>query len=98
MKLGTLTRALAIAQPLTPAAEHPIAAPAGPVRPVPADDRYPPTGLARLSLMRIAAPAFREARPSLRGLSFAALVVMPIAVVAAYYLGIIALTPSTNCV
>ena len=40
MNLGTLTRALAIARPLSPAAEHPVAAQAGATRPMPAVPKY----------------------------------------------------------
>ena len=82
MKLGGLTRALAIAWPISPAAEHPVA--------VTSDGSHAPTALTRLSLVRAGSPAMRPVRPSLRGLSFAALVVMPIAVAAAYYFAVAA--------
>jgi len=90
MKLATLTRALAIVRPPSPAAEHPIAAQAEAARPVPTEARPAPAVLPRLSLVRAATPAIRQTRPSLRGLSFAALVVVPIAVTAAYYFAIAA--------
>ena len=90
MNLGSLTRALAIARPLSPAAEHPVAVSGGAVRPVPAEGRQALTGLTRLSLVGAGTPAIRNARPSLRGLSFAALVVMPIAVAAVYYFAVAA--------
>ncbi len=79
MRLATLTRALAIARPLSPAAEHPITAPR--------DGRH---GLTRLSPVRIGTPAIRHARLSPRSLSFAALVVMPIVIAAAYYFAVAA--------
>ena len=82
MRLGSLTRALPIARPLAPAAEHPVA--------VSVDGRHALSGLTRLGLVRAGTPAIRHARPSLRGLSFAALVVMPIAVAAAYYFAVAA--------
>jgi capsular polysaccharide transport system permease protein len=90
VNFGTLTRALAVARPLSPAAEHPVAVSAGAARPVPAEGRQALTGLPRLSLVGAGTPAIRSARPSLRGLSFAALVVMPIAVAAAYYFAVAA--------
>ena len=79
MKLAGLTRVLTIARPLVPADEHPVA--------VPVDGRH---ALTRLSLGRAASPAIRPVRPSLRGASFAALVVMPVAVAAAYYFAVAA--------
>jgi len=79
VRLATLTRALAIARPLSPAAEHPIAGPR--------DGRH---GLTRLSPVRIGTPAIRHARLSPRSLSFAALVVMPIVIAAAYYFAVAA--------
>ncbi len=82
MRLGSLTRALPIARPLAPAVEHPVA--------VSVDGRHALSGLTRLGLVRAGTPAIRHARPSLRRLSFAALVVMPIAVAAAYYFAVAA--------
>lgn len=90
MKLNTLTRALAIARPASPAAEHPVVAQDRPARPVPAEPGRSPIAPPRLSLVHAATPAIRQVRPSLRGLSFAALVVMPIAVAAAYFFAIAA--------
>jgi capsular polysaccharide transport system permease protein len=87
---GSLTRALASVRPLSPAAEHPVAVSGSANRPAPAEGRRALTGLPRLSLVGAATPAIRNARPSLRGLSFAALVVMPIAVAAAYYFAVAA--------
>src|SRR5258707_14502155 len=86
MKLATLTRALTIARPLAPGAEHPVAQAAA----APAETRYLPSRLTYLSLVRGGAPAIRQARPSLRSLSFAVLVGMPIAVGAAYYFAVAA--------
>src|SRR5439155_9549711 len=48
------------------------------------------SGLPRLNLVRAGTPTMRHAPPSLRGLSFAVLVVMPIAVAAAYYFAVAA--------
>jgi capsular polysaccharide transport system permease protein len=86
MKLGTLTRALPTERPPSPAAELP----GGAARSMPPETRHAPIALPRLSLVRAATPTIRQARPSLRGLSFAALVMLPIAVAAAYYFAIAA--------
>jgi capsular polysaccharide transport system permease protein len=86
----TLTRALAITRPPGPTGSHPVPAPAPAV---------PPAAIARPSLpsvWRRLAPAAgdprapRPARPSWRGLSFAALVVLPTAIAAAYYFAVAA--------
>ncbi len=90
MRLGRLTRALAVARPFSPAAGHPVPAQAGAPRPAPADRRHALTRLTRLALVPAGTPAIERARLSLRGLSFAALVVMPIAVTAAYYFAVAA--------
>src|SRR4029077_20379171 len=87
MRLATLTRALAIVRPPSPTGEYPVAAQA---RPVPAEARNAPTALPRLSLVRAATPPIRPPRPSLRTLSFAVLVVVPITVTAAYYFAVAA--------
>jgi capsular polysaccharide transport system permease protein len=87
MKLATLSRALALVRPPSPAGEYPVAAGG---QPVPAEVRDAPLALPRLSLVRAATPAIRQPRPSLRTLSFAVLVVMPIAVAAAYYFAVAA--------
>jgi capsular polysaccharide transport system permease protein len=75
VRLAGLTRALAIARPLPPTAGHRLARSAEAARPAPV-----PAGT----------PALTHDRPSLRGLSFAVLVVMPIAVTAAYYFAVAA--------
>ncbi len=83
MRGGTLARALAIAWPLSPAAGPPVPAAAVAVLPH-----------ARLTLVPAAAsgaqPVMRESRPSLRGLSFLVLVLIPIAVAGAYYFAVAA--------
>jgi capsular polysaccharide transport system permease protein len=80
---GTLARALAIAWPLSPAAAAPV--------PATAVAALPP---ARLTLVPGALPGappiMRQARPSLRGLSFMVLVLIPIAVAGAYYFAVAA--------
>lgn len=90
MKLASLTRALAIARPLAPAAGQPVAAPAGAALPAAPDGRHALTRLTGLPLVPAGTLAMRHARPSLRGFSFAALVLMPIAVTAAYYFAVAA--------
>ncbi len=90
MRLERLTRALAIARPLSPAAGHSVPAAPGAAPPGPADSRHALTRLTRLALVPAGTPAIERAWPSLRGLSFAALVVIPIAVAAAYYFAVAA--------
>lgn len=90
MRLTGLTRALTIARPFAPTTGHPVAPPAEGARPAPADSRRALTGLARLALIPAATPAIKHARPSLRSLSFAVLVVLPIAVTAVYYFAVAA--------
>jgi capsular polysaccharide transport system permease protein len=85
MKLGTLPRTLAIARPLSPVAARAPGVPAAP-----AEVRVLPAVLPRLGLLRAAAPVIGHARPSLRALSFLAVVVLPITVTAAYYFAIAA--------
>ena len=87
MKLGTLTRALTMARPVSPVGDQPVAGQIGtPLR----ESRYPPPQLVRPGLLRARLPGLRQARPSLHGLSFAIVVVVPIALAAAYYLAIAA--------
>jgi len=80
---GTLARALAIAWPLSPTAGAPVPAVAVAAPP-----------LARLTLVTSAdsgaRPVMQQARPSLRGLSFMVLVLIPIAVAGAYYFAVAA--------
>ncbi len=87
-----LTGTPAIARPLSPAADHPVAVPSGAALPVPAGRRRALTGLTRL--VPVPVPAGRQspqhARPSLRAVSFVALVLIPIAVSAAYYFAVAA--------
>lgn len=90
MKLGSLTRALALARPLPPAAEYPAPARVEAVLPAPPEGRRALSVLTRLALVPGWTPAIRPARPSLRGLSFAALVLTPIAVASAYYFAVAA--------
>jgi capsular polysaccharide transport system permease protein len=85
VRLAGLTRALAIARPLSLDQEHPVPRPAEAARPAPAESRRGLTGLARLALIPAATPAINQGRPSLRGLSFVVLVVLPVAVTALYY-------------
>jgi capsular polysaccharide transport system permease protein len=85
VRLAGLTRALAIARPLSLDEEHPVARPAEAARPAPADSRRGLTGLVRLALIPAATPAIKHGQPSLRGLSFVVLVVLPVAVTALYY-------------
>jgi capsular polysaccharide transport system permease protein len=90
VRLAGLTRALAIARPLSSTEGHPLVPSGETARPALADGRHAPTGLARLALVPAATPAIKQVRPSLRGLFFAVLVVMPITVTAAYYFAVAA--------
>ena len=90
MRLARLTRALAIARPFAPIAGRPAAPQAEAARPAPADGRHAMPPLARLALVPAEAPAARRVRPSLRGLSFAVMVVLPVAVTAIYYFAVAA--------
>lgn len=89
MRFG-LTRAPAVARPPPPAAGHPVAAPLAAALPAPAGRRRGLTGLARPTR----APAGQQlaplVRPSLRTVSFVALVLIPVAVSAAYYFAVAA--------
>ncbi len=90
MNLGSLTRALALARPRSPAAEYPAPAPAEGVHPARAEGGRALSVLTRLALVPSGAPVLRPARPSLRGLSFGVLVLTPIAVASAYYFAVAA--------
>ena len=85
MRLGRLTRALAIARPLLPAPGHPVAAPPGAALPVRTGGQPALSGFAPPSLVPAGQQVVQRARPSLRAWSFVALVVLPTAVAAAYY-------------
>jgi capsular polysaccharide transport system permease protein len=88
MRLPGLTRALTIAQPLSSAADLSVAAPSAPALPAPEGYRRALGGLTRLSLVPAGRPRTPHARPSLRAVSFVALVVIPVAVSAAYYFAV----------
>lgn len=88
MTLGSLTRALALARPLPP--EYPASAQAEAAPPARAEGGRALSVFTRLALVPAGTPALRQARPSLRGLSFVALVLTPIAVAAAYYFAVAA--------
>jgi capsular polysaccharide transport system permease protein len=100
VRAGTLARALAVAWPPTPAAGHPTSLPVGAVgavgaaMPAPPERQDAPGGLPRLRLVPALGPAGQAAagpaRPSLRSLSFVALVLLPVAVTAAYYFAVAA--------
>jgi capsular polysaccharide transport system permease protein len=81
MQLAGLTRALAVPPPPAPAA--------GQVGPAPAGRGQALARLSRLALVP-AAPRIREARPSLRVVSFVALVLLPVAIAATYYFAVAA--------
>lgn len=95
MRFAGLTRALAIAWPLSPAAGHPVSPQAGAALPLPRLSLVPAAvpglgpGLVPV-LVPAGLPLMPHARPSLRGLSFVALVVIPTAVAAAYYFAVAA--------
>jgi capsular polysaccharide transport system permease protein len=82
MRFATLPQRLAAARPFWRTPGHPPPAPAG--------ERGALTRLSRFALVPVAAPAIGHARPSLRGLSFAALVLVPVAVAGAYYFAVAA--------
>ena len=90
MRLGGLTRALAIARPLSPEPGHPVPVPAGAALPAPVERRSTLGGLPRLTLVPAGAQNGPRARPSLRVVSFVALVLIPVAVSAAYYFAVAA--------
>jgi capsular polysaccharide transport system permease protein len=95
VRFGRLTRTLAIAWPLSPAVALPVPVQAGAalkLPPEPPGRQQPLGGFARLSLVPALAsgepPVIQHTRPSLHGLSFVALVLMPITVAAAYYFAV----------
>src|ERR1700676_4993866 len=92
MSFARLARTVAIAWPLSPAAGHPVPAPVGAAVSEAPGLQQLAGGLTRLSLVPAvvpgAPPVILQARPSLRSLSFMALVLIPIAVAGAYYFAV----------
>ncbi len=82
MRLPGLTRALAVGRPLSPDPGHRGLAPTG--------HGHALARLTGLTLVPAAPQALRHAKPSLRAVSFVALVVMPVAVAASYYFAVAA--------
>jgi capsular polysaccharide transport system permease protein len=90
MRLTGLTRALAIAPPLPAGAGLPVSAPSGSVPAAPERRSNTLPGLARLTVVSPRRQNLRLVQPSLHAVSFVALVLMPIAVAAAYYFAVAA--------
>ena len=91
MRLPGLTRALTFVQPLSSAAaELSVAAPSRPALPAPEGYRRAVDRFTRLPLIPPGRTRTPHARPSLRLVSFVALVVIPVAVSAAYYFAVAA--------
>jgi capsular polysaccharide transport system permease protein len=92
VSFARLARTVATAWPLSPVAGHPVPATIGTAVPVPPALQHVAGGITRLSLVPVvvpgAPPVIQHARPSLRGLSFMVLVLMPIAVAGAYYFAV----------
>jgi hypothetical protein len=92
MSFASLARTVAVAWPLSPAAGHPVPAPAGAAVAEPPGRQVLSGRPTRLNLVPAvvtgAPPVIRHARPSLRGLSFMVLVLIPIAVAGAYYFAV----------
>jgi capsular polysaccharide transport system permease protein len=86
----TLTRVLAIARPPGPAGSHPVPVPARAVPPAAIVRPSPPSVWRRLAPAAADPRAPLPSRPSWRGLSFVALVVLPTTIAAAYYFAVAA--------
>ncbi len=90
MPLPRLMRAPALAGPPTEAAGLPVAAPSRALAVAPPGYRQALAHLPRRALIPLVPGRLRAARPSLRLLSFVALVLLPFAVAAAYYFAVAA--------
>jgi len=90
MRLPRLTRAPPVAPVFSAAADHPVMAPSGTALLAPAGRRGALTEFTRPALAPAASQRPQRARPSLRALSFVALVLMPTAVSAVYYFAVAA--------
>jgi capsular polysaccharide transport system permease protein len=90
MRLRRLIRAPAIGRPFSPVVDQPVMAPSGTALVVPAAPPGLPSGLARLAAPPAGHQRPPHARPSLRTVSFVALVLIPTAVAAAYYFAVAA--------
>jgi capsular polysaccharide transport system permease protein len=85
VRLPGLTRVLAIARPVSSAAGRPVVAAGATALAAAPDHRGMPIALTRLTLVPNGPQRSWQPRPSLRAVSFIALVLVPVAVAAAYY-------------